>query len=375
MNFSLILQMLRARWLLIVPTFLLSIGVAAYVTSKQQRTYLAWAPVVVNFDKETAFDRVGIPAQLSSSYMQTQMDILRSHRVALRVQQIADETPDRPAGLNFADIASDSLALELATNLRVEPGNNSRVVRIGFRSHDPAIAAFIANVYAQAYVDVVLELNTEPAKRKAEWFDAQLVIRRERLMEAEAVLTAFQQDNGIVALDERVDTENRRLNDLSSAYVEAQAETFDVISRQLGRNHPEYIRAQASEASLKRSLDKQKTKLLELRSLRDELGALTREAEIERENYRVLLQNYYRSSLEAEYENTNISLLSSAVVPTRPDTPNVRINLIGAAFLGLLLGFCLALLAESIGRRIRSNEDLSEGLGIEVLATVQTHGD
>ena len=56
--------------------------------------------------------------------------------------------------------------------------------------------------------------------------------------------------------------------------VVAQAATYDVKSRQLGENHPEYTRAVKAESAARYAVNQQKARILELKKQRDELTAL-----------------------------------------------------------------------------------------------------
>jgi len=376
MNVRLFFTVAKSRFWLILFTLLVTVGTAAALTSYQTPRYIGTVALVLSFDEETPFEAKGIPAQLSSSYLATQLDIIRSRKVALRVVEILGLEEDPFVQETFADSGEsdigirDWLASALMKNLVVEPLRESRVINLSFETTDPNRAAEIANAYAQAYIDIALELNMEPASRSAEWFDSQLDGMREKVEKAQAELTDFQQANGIIALDERLDVENSRLSEISKGLVAAQKETYDARSRQLGENHPELKRARERERSLTAALESQKNKILELKQQRDEADALAREVEFQRQNYEATLENYYQTRLKSQFNQTNIAILSKAIPPRKPDSPNFVLNILSAIFLGLFLGFVLAFAFETSSRRIRSADDIEEFLGAKVFATV-----
>ncbi len=376
MNTKLFFSIIRARIGLIIFTLLLTVLTAAAFTLLQPKLYRSSTSLVLTFKEDNPFERVGIPAQLSSSYIATQLDIIRSQRVALQVVDMLDLENDPVRRENFLMASGGEgsmrnwIAYDLMKNLRVEPQRDSRVVNISYESTDPKQAALTADAFAKAYIDTTLELSMEPARRNAAWFDEQLKDLRERLDVAQAKLTEFQQEKGIIALDERLDTETSRLNDLSKSYVEAQEATFDVQSRQLGRNHPEYRRAVERESSLRSSLEQQKNRILELKKQRDELEALARDVEVEQQTYEATLQSFYRTRLESQFNQTNIAILSPAVPPKSPFSPNVVLNMLSAVFLGVLLSIVLALISELSNRRILMEDDIPDLLDTRVLTTV-----
>lgn len=376
MNIRLFLVVAKSRFWLILFTLLVTVGTAALLTYYQTPTYIGTTALVLSFDEDTPFEEKGIPAQLSASYLATQLDIIRSRKVALRVVDLLQLEGDpfirsayQESGETEIGIR-DWLASALMSNLVVEPLRESRVINLSFETTDPNRAAEIANSYAQAYIDTTLELSMEPASRSADWFDAQLKEMRDRLESAQEKLTDYQQAKGIVALDERLDIENSRLNEISKGLVAAQKETYDARSRQLGENHPELKRARERERSLKAALENQKQKILELKQQRDEAETLSREVEFERQNYEATLENYYQTRLKSQFNQTNIAVLSKAIPPRQASSPNVPLNMLSAVFLGVLLGFVLAFVTESSSRRIRSADDVGEFLSVKVLATV-----
>jgi len=355
---------------------LITLATAAALTAMQPNRYIATTSLVLSFEKDNPFERAGIPAQLSNNFIATQLDIIRSRKVAMKVVEILrlEEQPD--AQNNYLrNAASDIsirnwLAISLMPNLTVEPLRDSRVVNISFRSLRPQRAAEIADAFAQAYIETTLEMAMEPARRNAEWFDEQLTILREQLDEAQAELTNFQQEKGIVALDEKLGDETGRLNDISRNLVKAQDQLYDVRSRELGQNHPEYRRAQERERSLRQSLDNQRKRILKLKNQRDELDSLAREVEISQQTYEATLQNYYETSMKSQFNQTSISVLNRAIPPQKPASPNVTLNMLSAFFLGLGLSIVLAIVTEILNRRIRTAGDVKEFLDSKVIATV-----
>jgi len=376
MSINIIWVIFKARFWLIMFTLILTVLSAAAITKYQPNQYVAMTSLVLNFNGATPFEHTALPIQLSSSYVATQLDIITSQSVALKVVEMLKLEDDPLLKAEFLNATGGTgsfknwLATGLGKSLIVEPSRDSRVVGIGYMSTDPALAAETANAFANAYIQTTLDLSMEPAARNAAWFDDQLKLLRKRLEEAQARLTDYQQQQGIIAIDERLDTETSRLNELSKSYVAAQSETYDVKSRQLGENHPEYLRAVKREQSVRTSLEAQKKRFLEIKKQRDELGVLARELETEQQAYENMLKSYYQSRLESQFNQTNIAILNAAIPPSAPASPNVFLNIISAAFLGGALGFVLAFGLEFFDRRIRTEQDIEELLDTKLLVTL-----
>jgi uncharacterized protein involved in exopolysaccharide biosynthesis len=377
MDIKLIFVVLKTKYVQIIFTLIVAVAIAAGITAAQSKWYVAYTSLVLNISDRNPFDQSGGSAQLSATYFATHLDILQSQNVAVKVvkaleldknETIISEYQEETLGLGVSLV--DWIAIDLMKNLRVEPSRDSRVVRVGYMSTVAKESAVTADAFAQAYIATTLELSMEPARRSAGWFDLQLTELRERLENAQSRLTGYQQEKGIIAIDERLDTETSRLAELSKSLIAAQANLVDVQNRQLGRNHPEYRRAVGRERSSSEAVAQQKRRLLELKGQRDELGALVRELENEQRNYDATLQSYYQTRLESQFNQTRIAVLSPAVVPQRPVSPNVILNIASAIFLGMLLGIAMAIFGEILRPKIRTDEDVRNLMGVEVLGVV-----
>ena len=98
----------------------------------------------------------------------------------------------------------------LERGLAVEPSRGSNVINLTFSGPDPLFAQAAANAFAQAYMDVSVELRVAPARQSATFLDEQTKVLRANLEQAQAKLSKFQQTKGIVVSDERLDQENAR---------------------------------------------------------------------------------------------------------------------------------------------------------------------
>lgn len=384
MNFPLIVQLLRARAVFIIFVVGVTLLAALAFTLQQTKRYTASSSLVLTFKDAGPFDSRGLPTQLAGSYMATQVDIINNRNVAVKVVDLLGLSDDPVAAESYMkrhkgnpDWSAEGvpnlrevIADAFLDDLTVKPARESRVLSVEVMSADPQYAAQIADAFTQAYIDATLELSMEPARRNAAWFDMQLKVLQNRLEEQQQKLTEYQQQRGIVAIDERLDTETRRLEDLSSKLTAAQANTYEVRSRQLGAQHPEYLRAVDQERSLEASLSRQKAKVLEVKKERDQLDLLVRDLENSRSMYDAAIQRYYQTSLESQFNQTNIAVLNTASIPDKPSSPKEFLNMALGLILGLALGIGTTIILEVFNRRVRIEEDIRQGLGIPVLASI-----
>jgi uncharacterized protein involved in exopolysaccharide biosynthesis len=376
MSLRTLATMLRARVGVLLLTLLITIVTAAIVTDLLPRRYVATTSLVLDSTDISPFEVQSTGGKASTTYLATQIDIIRSHGVALDVVDSLKLAEDPEQQRRFTEEFGNEgpirewLAGRLLDGLSVEPSRDSRVISLSYESSDAVMAAATVNAFARTYIDKTLQFMIDPARRNAQWFDEQLKHLRQRLLDSQARLTSFQQEHGIISIDERLDSETNRLNELGRSYVQVQAEASDVRSRQLGRNHPEYKRAISREQAVGRSLEEQKQLLLELKQQRDQLHVLAREVESNQRVYDSTLEMFYRTSLESQFNLANVSILHEAIPPLEPSSPNPMLNYASAVLLGLLLGGFFAILAEISDRRIRSAEDAIDMTRTRIIAAI-----
>lgn len=236
MNLGQFFLVLRARWLTALVVLLASVALAGGISLLLPKKYTATATVIVDFKAPDPVTGALLP--MLPGYLATQVDVIESHRVAVKAikslkldenaalkQQFMEATNGRG---NVADWAADLVA----NGLSVKPSKESSVLEIAYKGADPRFAAALANAFAQAYIDTNLELRVEPARQTAVWFDKRAKSLRESLEKAQAKLSVYQRAKGFTAADERVDLEMARLSELSVQYSAAQAQAADAISRQ-----------------------------------------------------------------------------------------------------------------------------------------------
>lgn len=192
-------------------------------------------------------------------------------------------------------------------------------------------------------------------------------------------------NNPLVAgLKADLNRSDARLQELTSRYGDNHPQVTElraVIAEMKARLESETRRVASSmtvahnvnrgrEAEVRASLDAQRTRVLRLKETRDELAVLQREVENAQRSYDGVLARLNQTSLESQTTQTNVAMLTPAVEPSKPSSPRVILNSILGIFFGLLLGIAGSLLAEFRNRRVRSSEDIVDGLGLPMLGTM-----
>ncbi len=235
-----ILWAYRATGLCILITVVAAAVAASLLLPKK---YKAESAVVVDVrGSDPLAQEGGAATQTASNYLATQVDVIASHNVALKVverMKLADDPQvigrfrDSTAGMGEPGAIRDWEADELLKSLTVKPSHDSNVIFMQFAGRDPRMAADIVNAFADSYIQTSLELNVDPARRQAGWFDQQVKDLRAALEAAQSRLSAYQGAHGVIGTDDgRLDVENARLTEISNRLVAAQAVMYDAETRQ-----------------------------------------------------------------------------------------------------------------------------------------------
>lgn len=451
MHMSQFLSIMKARRLTVLLTLSTIVTVTVAVSLIMPPSYTSTTSLVIDAKEADPITGQSLPMHLLPGYMATQVDIISSHNVALKVVDALHLTDSPIVRRQFMDDTGGKgsmrewLADRLLKYLQVDPSPEGSLVDVSYEGRDPQFAATIANAFAHAYITTTLELKVEPAKQTSAWFDKQVGILQDRLEQAQGKLSDFQRQHGLVSDDDRLDVESARLQQLSSQLVQAQTQAYDAFSRQrqmhdaikkgpeataalpeiisnsliqsmkadlmraentlsdvsenAGHNNPDYQRAltkvkniqsrindevknvaagistsariaQQRVNDLKQALNEQKQKILDLRHQHDELSMLKKKVESQQNLLDTVMKRSGESRLESQMNQTDVAVLNPAVPPLKPSSPRLVLNTAAAGVVGLLLGVGLAFLRELRDRRVRSESDLVDVLGITVLGVI-----
>lgn len=229
-----LLLILRARKWIVFASLAVGLLAAIAVNLLLPKQYTATTTVVVDSKATDAITGNILPPPL----MSTQLEVIRSHRVALDVVNGTRLTESPIAREQFIEQTEgkgsikDWWADRLLLNTDVKARRDSNLIDISFTAQDSRFSALVANAFARAYMDVTLALTLDPFRQTSTFYDEQLKNLRANLERAQQRLAQNQQKYGIVITDERLDVENSRLEELYSQLAAAQADARDATTRE-----------------------------------------------------------------------------------------------------------------------------------------------
>jgi len=284
----------KAFVIALAATILTAVAVALIVPKK----YVATATLLVDARDEQTMSPSRLSARERASFVQTQVDLLQSNRVAAQVARdlkLAQREGVRDAwerDTGGAGSIDEWIAATLLERIDIDT-SVSNFVLINFPAENPKFAAEVANGFAKAYLDTVLHLRTEPSREAVGWFDDQLKTLRTQVTQAQTKLNAYQKQKGILAEDRSIDVESTRLSELSTQLLAARNATYDAVSR-----HKQATETLESGASLESIPDVLSNS--HVNGIKVELGRVESRLEQESAVLGAHHPQYLRSSAEAQ---------------------------------------------------------------------------
>lgn len=275
----------RKWWILSVALVML---VAATLTTLME-TPLYRATTTIQIDRQAQRvvdyrDATGAAEQFydDGQFFQTQLELLRSKALAERVMETLRLDIDRPATPGAANATADgkpkgvdapdrddwigkitttlrkrsepsvkdaqildreSILGSLRGSMQVDPVPNSRLVRIHVTGPDPALAARMANAWAESYIKTNLERKVDASAYARTFLEQELAKAKIRLEESENSLVQYTRQKQILSVDEKSNPLTQNFTDFSAALAKAEQDRF---------------RAEANYEEVKRTLSSSK---------------------------------------------------------------------------------------------------------------------
>lgn len=188
----------------------------------------------------------------------------------------------------------------------------------------------------------------------------------------------YAERNKFIELEKEVGPKNieyqmqkAKVDDLYSA-LQSEAK------RQLAGVEEQYQAQIATEAALKAEVDRATKEALELGPKIVAYNELLRKKKSEEDRYNILRGRLSTTELTNRMNqkvDTNVRPLDTALVPTAPVYPNLKVNLVTAGVISLLLGLGLVFLIVFLDRTIKTTSDAQIAVGAPVLGIIPMLGD
>jgi len=128
------------------------------------------------------------------------------------------------------------------------------------------------------------------------------------------------------------------------------------------------------EAEIRSALEVQRARVQRMRTAREEGSMLIRDVEAAQRAYEAVISRLNQTSLESKATQSNAYLLAEAVPPFAPSSPRLLRNGVLSIVMGTVLAILAVILLEYVDRRVRTDDDISEVLGLPLLGILPKPG-
>ena len=288
------LGIVRRQIFVVLAFAVLGVALGAFYVLKAPPKYTATVTLLADTRKielvqqPTVYDQAPIQ---SVGAMETQVELLRSDEVALRVIKRLNlaEDPRFVGGHGqsflrsllhsvapgyFAELPAlsederQSLALaQFDKNLTVARVGVSYAIEIDFESRYPDLAAEIANAVADVYIELQRSTEYDAARRASDWLEQRIPEVRAKSEDAQKAVVDYKHAHNIVETvggrlidDQRLTDMNTKLNAAHDETANAKAR-FDQFSAARGLEVPRAAAVSGSSANSSASADDSLDKL------------------------------------------------------------------------------------------------------------------
>ncbi len=246
-----ILMLIRERiwWLIVIVSIVFVCAVAYTLNATEMYLSSATVQILREQDRGVEFQDVVDMSVRNTEDFNTQIKVLESIQV---VQRVAERIQDsRLHGFmqpyedqRFFWREARSLPEILVSNRSVSPVRLTLVVEIKYRHPDPEIAAYVANLFAEEFINFNLGLRMEGTWRAVDDLRARADQQQDKVEELDMQLAEFKERHKSVSFDAATDMDQQeliRLNEIRTTYKrvldEAQTQ-WNMIERMREEGRP-----------------------------------------------------------------------------------------------------------------------------------------
>ncbi len=215
-DFRYVLAAVRSNLWLIVAIIGVVLAGAVALTLLETPRYTASSTIQINDSSTRVLDDkggdVGDPGGNdgydTDRFLQTQVDVLQSRGLAVRVAQklkldasarfFAAQNADLPPASAPALNVRNQVVGMLLGHLHVNLPRDSRIVTIEYDSTDPAMSADIANAYASEFIQANLQRRYDSSSYARDFVSNQLAETKQKLEDSERALNDYARHAGLI---------------------------------------------------------------------------------------------------------------------------------------------------------------------------------
>jgi len=338
---------IRKRGWIAVVIFVVVLASTIIHTNKMEPVYLASSSVRI-------VERKSVSSLLMEMVVAPSADLMSSQAKAITSQPIIERVV-LELGLVPKDASREDITNAIAQvegSMSTSQVESTNIIRISVTDRDPKMAALIANKVAEAYIDYDAKEKSEQTRKVRIFIENQLADVTKRLNEAEEKLKDFKKTG---------EATGAAVNLLANlANLEQQKLSLTKIFTE---KYPDVVKVDEEISKLKELLKTYPDKELEF-------ARLTRGAEVDEKAYRALEEKLQEARIAEAEKVEDVKIVNLATPPTKPIKPNKQVNITIGSLVGLVMGFFLTFVFESLDTSLGTIEDVEALIKLPVLAVI-----
>lgn len=228
LSLSQLAAMVAARRTLIIATVVVMVGATAAITASLPRQWTASSDIYVDYRENDPINGRNFSAMLDDSYMQTQIDMIKSQVVAQQVVDSLNLTQSaqyKEAVQKLGEARAHDLLIDnLNKNTDVINKRGSRVLEVAYTAATPEMARDYSAAVVNAFIGMTQQIASRAARSRTEQYSAQLEQLRKEADAIQENITRYQRETGLLKATDNDDIDTRRLNQLSLQLADVRAQ-------------------------------------------------------------------------------------------------------------------------------------------------------
>ena len=205
-------------------------------------------------------------------------------------------------------------------------------------------------------------------KQKEDLWNINIIARDLRVQDLLSQLSAHKIN--IAALSERYRAKHPQMTLAQQALWKTEMELEDALTSAVEKVESNYLEAKANYQFSSEKLKNKEKDIINLSKIRIQYNSISRDLEVNQELYQFLIQRMQQHTTQVNIANSNIQVVDEASTPILPFSPNIPLNLLLGAFVGLILGVGFVFLVSMLDDRIKSGSTIENILGLPLLGII-----
>ncbi|TKW61359.1 MAG: polysaccharide biosynthesis tyrosine autokinase [Blastochloris viridis] len=252
------LSMVHRRWMVLVASIVLCVGIAIALLFVIQPQYTAQALMQINTRSEQVTKMQDVVSSLASTEaaIRTEVDVLNSRKLAARVVKrlgLQDELAYQTSFFGYMKMAIKMAIMPVSEqnteeqenaedkrvssavnvflkNLNVTQTPRSYSIKLSYESPDREMSAKVLNTLMDEYLNNQLEERFEATRRASGWVDERLSQMQKQLQAADLAVQKFREANNLTSA-KGVLLSEQQLSELNSQLILARTELAETQAK------------------------------------------------------------------------------------------------------------------------------------------------